>query len=194
MPGRGSCLIACSYAGRVAKIKVNLGVLVFEFDTNDYVRFQRDRSVLSGGPCLVLCRQWGRALEVGQTARSGVQPWVWDTHGLPWQQWLIEPARDRDTYRFCSVASGLDLTAEGTDDWSPIRLRKRRGEDASQLWRLLPSDDGAAFAIENVHSGRAIDATREPHNETKPHQSELHWGAWQQWVIARLPVEPGSHK
>ena len=172
----------------MARVTINVGVLKVEFDSADFGALRRSRRVLFGGPCVILCRQWGRALDAGQNAIPGTKPVVWDTHALPWQQWLLHPDGDPGSVRIESHSAGLSLSAAGRGDWSPVRLERPRHGDSNQLWRLQPTADGSAYLIENVKTGKALDAAHEPQNGFEPHLWEPHWESWQQWVIARLPL------
>lgn len=181
-------ITAESIVSAMTRVTVNVGVLKVELDETDLRRLRRSRRTLFGGPCLVICRQWGRALDAGQAAEDGSRPVVWDTHALPWQQWLIERASDNNTVGITSLSAGLALAVEGADDRSPVVLRRPRSRDRSQRWHLEPTADGGAFVIENCASRKALDAAAEPHNGFEPHTWQPHGASWQQWVIARLPL------
>ena len=101
--------------------------------------------------------------------------------------------------RIRSEHSGLVLSTDaqaGNRSW--VWLEKDRSRP-DQLWRLEPTSDKTAFVIETPRSAHALDATPDPRipagdasrsvdEPTSPVLYETNAGAWQQWVIARLPL------
>ncbi|HWO67558.1 MAG TPA: RICIN domain-containing protein [Umezawaea sp.] len=173
----------------MADFGFNVGVFKVDFTSAEVAAFRaRFRGdPLYSGPCLVVERQSGLALDSRQEPVEGSSPVLYPVHGLPWQHWRISPAR-RGTVRITTGINGLALTApRSPEDWSPVRMnRVTSGEE--QLWRLRPTDDGSAFLIESAVSEHALDATEKPEWLASPHLWSTHWAAWQQWVICRLPM------
>jgi hypothetical protein len=174
----------------MAETTLNLGFLKVRF-TKEQVAAAHSRlrrKPLYGGPCLLVERASGRALDVTPDAKPGERAVLWTVHGGPWQRWNIRPVGGGQV-QFVSEHRSLALTAVGTPgDWSPVRLEEPTAGDRHQRWRLRPTDDGAAFLIESVMSPHALDATDAPENLTVPQLWSSHWAEWQQWVIARLPI------
>jgi hypothetical protein len=153
---------------------------------------------LYGGPCVIIDRWSGLALDSTTQPTHRTRPVLWTVHALPWQQWRIEKA-GRDVVRIISEHGGLALTTdEPAGDRSWIWLSKDTGQD-SQLWRLQPTEDRGAFAIYSHRSACAVDATARPNlpaagenhdigNPTAPLMRTGEWKISQQWVIARLPL------
>ena len=159
------------------------------------------RQPLLGGPCLLIDRRSGLALDSttdphpdpdGQT-----RPVLWTVHGLPWQQWRIEGALG-GLSKIRSQYSGLVLSTDssaGNESWVWLaRDRSRR----DQLWRIQPTADRTAFIIEAASSPHSLDATLHPavpasveqrsvDTPSSPILFDTHREPQQQWVIARLP-------
>jgi hypothetical protein len=168
----------------------NVGLFEIDFSSAEIAsiraRFRRDP--LYKGPCLIIERQAGLALDVTYEPTAGTRPVLYTVHGLPWQRWNIRPA-GQGTVTITAEHGGLALAApRAPDDWSPLTL-ERTASEPHQRWRLRQTDDGSAFLIESAVSAHAIDATQEPTNLSSPHLWSSHWAAWQQWVICRLPID-----
>lgn len=157
-----------------------------------------NRRPLLGGPCLLMDRHSGLALDSTLEPADRTRPVLWTVHGLPWQQWRIERTREK-LVRIRSEHSGLVLSTDfeaGNLSW--VWLEKDRGRP-DQLWRLEPTRDKTAFVIETSRSAHALDATTGPRvpasdpsrsvdEPTSPILFDTNAAAWQQWVIARLPL------
>lgn len=54
------------------------------------LRERFSRRTLSGGPCLLVDRRWGLALDATRHPQHRTRPVVlWTAHGAPWQQWRL---------------------------------------------------------------------------------------------------------
>lgn len=146
---------------------------------------------LIAGPCLIIDRHSGLALDAGPDPYNGTRPVTWTTHAAPWQQWRIKEAGD-GTYRIISEFRPLALTTDhqpGNKSW--VWMDPVNKHDTRQLWRLTPTDDRAAYLIETKASAHALDAKEQPLNiedPTKVHIWGTHKRACQQWMICRLPL------
>jgi hypothetical protein len=174
-----------------ATVTLNLGIVKLEL-TQDQLKSLSDRSnrnSLYRGPCLILSRDTGLALDAGQDAKSGSHTGLWAPHAAPWQQWRlrgvgggqIEIVSESCQRRLTTMATGYD--------WGEIWLDRKERPDWSSRWRLRATKDGAAFLIENARSGFALDAGEKATNGRDPHVwGESHWAPWQQWIVVRLPL------
>ena len=118
-------------------VTINLGFLQFELTREDFISIQHraTRSALFHGPCLLLNRQNGLALDARADAHPGTNPIIWSAHAAPWQQWRLETVGTRRA-RIISEPTKLVLTPAGEPwDWSPVSLQQLRNDD-SQAWRL----------------------------------------------------------
>ena len=176
---------------------VGVNVTVFKLDLSPddvkAIRSRFRRATLFGGPCLILSRDSGLALDSTGEPTVGMQPLLWTTHGLPWQQWNLRRAR-RGKVKIFSGVGNLALTAlSQPHDWSPVTLRNEDAHGA-QEWRLRPTEDGAAFLIEHGTTDHALDAGQEAENLRQPHLWSTHWATWQQWIVCRLPFPTRSFR
>lgn len=147
------------------------------------------RSVLDG-PCIIVARGPGLALDIGWDQEAGWSPWFWETHALTPQQWTLERVAQPDVYTITHVGSGLRLQApEGTRGQPTVA---RRRDTKRQRWQVVPTDDRTAFLLRSSATGAVLDATQDPARGSHPVVWDEHWEPWQQWVIARLPMSPGS--
>jgi hypothetical protein len=172
-----------------ASITLNLGIVQFKVTQKElsslHARF--NRNPLYKGPCLILNRDTGLALDSGPNTKTGAHNVLWTPHGAPWQQW-----------RFRSTGGGyVEILKEGTDlrltamaepyDRGEVWLERKNEDEWSTRWRLKNTDDGAAFLIQNS-SGHALDAGENASNGRDPHLWSSHWAPWQQWMVLRLPL------
>ena len=72
-------------------------------------RFRRDP--LLGGPCLILNRHSGLALDAKPDAEVGGHATLWPAHAAPWQQWRIRKAGRGPRPRRCCELSVLMVSA-----------------------------------------------------------------------------------
>ncbi len=147
-----------------------------------------DRNPIYGGPCLILNRANGLALDAGPDSKAGAHSVLWSAHAAPWQQWRLR--KTGDEVEIASASNGLSLTTMATGSkWAETWLDDKVHPDWSRRWKLSSTKDQAAFAIENASSGYALDAGMEPDKDNKhdPHIWPTTWDPWQQWIIARLP-------
>lgn len=156
------------------------------------------RSPLSRGPCLIIDRWSGLALDSTTDPHHRTRPVLWTVHGLAWQQWRLLAA-GRGLVKIVSEHGAMVLTTDATaGDGSWVWLEKDRDRD-DQKWRASPTRDRSAFVIETRRSQHALDATTDPklpaghedhsvHEPTSPFVWGTHSEAWQQWVIVRLPL------
>lgn len=151
-------------------------------------RFRRDP--VYGGPCLILNRHSGLALDAKTEAKAGGHTTLWSAHAAPWQQWRIRRA-GRGAVEIISESSGLKLTTMRTaTNWGHVWLDAKVRPDWSNQWRLKPTDDRVAFVIENATSAHALDPghVAADHQGADPHVWSTHWEPYQQWMIVRLPL------
>lgn len=151
-------------------------------------RFRRDP--IYGGPCLILNRHSGLALDAKTDAAVGKHTTLWSAHAAPWQQWRIRKV-GRGNVEIISEPSGLRLTTmRMAADWSEVWLHDKPRPDWSIEWRLIPTDDRAAFVIENGTSVHALDPgyVATDHHGVDPYVWSTHGAPWQQWMIVRLPL------
>lgn len=156
------------------------------------------RRPLFGGPCLIIDRHTGLALDSTTQPETRTRPVLWTPHALPWQQWRIQSA-GRGHYKVYSEHARRVLTTdERAGDGSWVWL-ERDCDRAEQTWRLIPTEDSLAFIIEAVRSEHSLDATTKPRvpaaeeggsvaDPTPVFLWSTHRAAWQQWMIVRLPM------
>jgi hypothetical protein len=173
-----------------ASVTLNLGVIKFSL-THDELRSLRgrfNRGPIYKGPCMIVNRDTGLALDAGPETKPGDHNLLWTAHAGPWQQWRLRGVGGGQV-EIVSEASRLRLTTMAeTDDWGDVWLDDKVASDWSSRWRLKNTDDGAAFLIENATSGHALDAGREAEIRRVPHMWSSHGAPWQQWIIVRLPL------
>ncbi|WFE62908.1 RICIN domain-containing protein [Micromonospora sp. WMMD714] len=181
-------------------VTLSLGVIKMTLSQKEWAslkrRFRADE--LFGGPCLLIDRRWGLALDATTEPQERTRPVLWTPHAAPWQQWRIRKV-GRDAVKIVSEHGGKALTTDGhAGDRSWVWLETDRNLD-SQRWRMTPTDDRVAFLIEANRSAYALDArtdTKVPAvakdgsiaNPTPPILWSTHWEAWQQWLIVRVPL------
>lgn len=174
-----------------ATFTVSLGVVSASFTDIELqsLKARFNRGVLYRGPCLILNRDTGLALDAGTRTRSGDHTVLWQAHGAPWQQWRLR-AVGGGVVEIVSESSGLLLTTMARGfEWGEVWLDRKSHPDWSRRWRLAPTDDRSAFLVQNADSGYALDAGEAAENGRDPHLwPEGHWAAWQQWMIVRLPL------
>lgn len=166
--------------------------------TAESIRKRFTDRTLFGGPCLLIDRRWGLALDATTSPKERTRPVLWTPHAAPWQQWRIHRVGS-GTVRIVSEHGGKVLTTDASaGDGSWTWLETDRGRD-NQLWRLAPTDDRIAFVVETKQSAHALDArldTKAPAVEpggsvadpTPPILWSTHWESWQQWLIVRVPL------
>jgi hypothetical protein len=166
--------------------------------TADSIRRRFHRRTLYGGPCMIIDRRWGLALDATTSPKEQTRPVLWTPHGAPWQQWRIE-RRSPELFKIVAVHGGRVLTTDGVagdDSW--VWLERDRDRD-SQLWRMLPTDDRVAFQIEVKSSAHSIDSRTdakvpsiEPDGSVDDPTSPILWSShgapWQQWLVLRVPL------
>ena len=165
-----------------------LGIVHIEWTSDDFEALKRRfyRNTLFGGPCLIIDRQTGLALDATPDPKPGTKPLLYTPHALPWQQWRLRSV-GRRLVRIVSEQGKLSITAmERPYDWSPISLENTN--EIGQTWRLWRTRDGAAFLIEHGQLEFALDTGQDATNGKEPHLWPTHWESWQQWVICRLPI------
>ena len=153
---------------------------------------------LYGGPCLIIDRDTGLALDSTTEPRNRTRPVLWTPHALPWQQWRISRT-GRGAYRIASEHGGRVLTTDSqAHDRSPVWLEHDR-DRPEQRWRLVPTEDSLGFIIETLRSEYSLDTTGVPvipaahegrsvEAPTSPIMWSTHAAAWQQWMVLRLPL------
>ena len=182
------------------------GLLALQLGGKDLASLARrfSRRPLLSGPCMLIERHSGLALDSTADPEHKTRPVLWTPHGLPWQQWRIEKA-GRQLIRITSVRSGLVLSTDrscGDGSWV---WQERDRDRVDQRWRLLPMKDRTAFVIETADSAHALDATTDPDvpasredRSTNVPSSPILWSThgapWQQWIILRLPLTEGAQE
>lgn len=156
------------------------------------------RRPLFGGPCLIIDRHTGLALDSRTEPQARTRPVLWTPHALPWQQWRIQPA-GRGHYKIYSEHAKRVLTTDrqaGDGSWVWLERDCDRRE---QIWRLVPTEDCLAFIVETSNSEHSLDATRRARvpaaeedgsvsDPTEVNLCNTHKAPWQQWMILRLPL------
>jgi hypothetical protein len=173
-----------------ASVTLNLGVIKLTLTQDELASLKKrfTRSPLYKGPCMILNRDTGLALDAGPDAKTGDHNVLWQSHAGPWQQWRLRGVGGGEI-EILSESSGLRLTTMATGyDWGEVWLHRNQANDWSTRWRLKSTDDGVAFLIQNSASGYALDAGQNAENGRDPHVWQPHWAGWQQWIIVRLPL------
>lgn len=166
--------------------------------TAESIRKRFSRRTLFSGPCLLVDRRWGLALDSTTDPREGTRPVLWTPHAAPWQQWRLQHC-DNGLVKIVSEHGGLVLTTDArADNGSWVWLSEDQGRD-QQKWRLRPTEDRTAFLIETASSSHALDALTDSRlpaaspegwvaDPTAPILWSSHWASWQQWMLLRLPL------
>jgi hypothetical protein len=168
-------------------IHVGLASITIRHEEIVALRKRFDRNPIYWGPCMILNRETGLALDAGPDGKVGDHNVLWSAHAGPWQQWRLRQVGDE--VEIVSESNGLWLTTMATGyDWGEVWLHNKLSHDWSRHWRLKASEDRVAFVIENAASGFALDAGAKAENGRDPHLWRTHWAPWQQWMIVRLPL------
>jgi Ricin-type beta-trefoil lectin domain len=170
--------------------EIRFGVGPFRFGVTpaewDALKKRFTRNPIYHGPCLIIDRNTGLALDATLEPGKGTAPVLWTPHTAPWQQWRLESA-GRGLVRIVSDSSKLALTGtERPNDGSRVWLDQQSAK--AQKWHLKKSDDNVAFIVEHARTPYSLDAGTEAKNEDEPHLWATHWAPWQQWIICRLPL------
>jgi hypothetical protein len=102
-----------------ASVTLSLGVVRVTFTQDELTSLRKrfNRSPLYKGPCLILSRDSGLALDAGANAKSGDHNVLWTPHAGPWQQWRLRGVAGGEV-EILSESSGLRLTTMATpQDW-----------------------------------------------------------------------------
>ena len=174
-----------------ASLTVGIGPVKWVIPARDLAslvkRFSKDP--IYSGPCLLLNRASGFALDATTTPAPGTHNKLWGAHAGPHQQWRLRDMGNGEI-EITSELGGLHLTTMANPSkWGEVWLDNKKASGWSTRWRLQVSDDRGAFVIENAHSRCALDAGIGGKKEADPHVSYTTWDPWQQWVIARLPLK-----
>jgi hypothetical protein len=180
----------------MAEFGMNIGVVSIKLQHEDIVSLWKrfDRNPIYGGPCLILNRDTGLALDARADGKVGDHSTLWSAHAAPWQQWRINRVKQMDDeVEIVSESNGLWLTTMAMGyKWGDVWLHNKLSHNWSRRWRLKATEDRAAFAIENASSGFALDAAYEvlkkPQEDRNPHVWPSNGEPWQQWMIVRLPL------
>jgi hypothetical protein len=169
---------------------LNLGVLKIAVSAQDLraLRSRFSRSSLYKGPCLLIDRETGLALDATTEPASGIRPVLWNSHAAPWQQWRLRPTGGGSVQITSEAAPSLALTTDlnaGNGSWVWL---DSINPGRAQIWKLNTSDDGAAFLLETSDSHHALDTGGQADPYRSPILWASHWAAWQQWIICRLPL------
>jgi len=166
--------------------------------TSDSIRKRFSGRTIYGGPCMLIDRRWGLALDATTAPANRTRPVLWTPHAAPWQQWRLQRC-GKGLVKIVSEHGGKVLTTDGSaNDGSWAWLDTNRDRD-NQEWRMTPTDDRVAFLIETKRSTHALDASRDARlpaaepdgsieNPTKPFLWSSHWAPWQQWLVVRMPL------
>lgn len=151
-------------------------------------RFKRNE--IYAGPCLILNRHSGLALDAKVEAGVGGHTTLWPAHAAPWQQWRIRKTRGEEVQIVSESSKLLLTTMRAGGNWTEVWLHDNPASDWSTNWKLRPSEDKVAFVIENATSTHALDPgwKREEHHSGDPHVWSTTWEPWQQWMVVRLPL------
>lgn len=166
------------------------GFAEYEFSVEQWQAIKRrfSRPSILGSPCLIIDRDTGLALDAGTDPGHRTRPVLWAVHAAPWQQWRIKKAGN-GFFNIISEHGGLALTTDvPTENKAWMWLEALRGRD-SQLWRITPTEDSVAYAIETKRSDHALDTGIGAINGTSPIMWATHWEAQQQWIICRLSLK-----
>jgi hypothetical protein len=173
-----------------ASVTLSLGVIKLTLTQDEFASLRKrfNRSPLYKGPCMILSRDTGLALDAGPHTKAGHHNVLWKPHAGPWQQWRLHGVGGGEV-EILSESSGFRLTAMAKrQDWGGVWLDSKLANDWSTRWRLKSTDDGVAFLIQNAASGYALDAGQKPEDPPRPHMWRPNWSAWQQWIVVRLPL------
>lgn len=176
------------------------GVLKIELPetTADSIRKRYSKRSLFGGPCVLIDRRWGLALDATVNSKPKTRPVLWTPHAAPWQQWRLQRCGN-GFVKIASEDNGLVLTTDAhAGDGSWVWLDQDQDRE-QQKWRLRPTEDRAAFLIECKNSEHALDASTDARlpaaspdgsvaDPTAPILWASHWAPWQQWILLRLPL------
>lgn len=173
-------------------VTINLGLGSITIRHEEIVALKKrfTRNPIYGGPCLILNRDTGLALDAGPDSGVGAHNTLWTAHAAPWQQWRLQSFGNE--VEIVSESNGLWLTtmARGSK-WGEVWLHNKLSHDWSRRWKIKATEDRAAFAIENAASGFALDAgyevLKKEQKDRDPHVWESNGDPWQQWMIVRLP-------
>jgi hypothetical protein len=174
-----------------ASLTIGIGPIKWVIPARDLAslvkRFTRDP--IYAGPCLILNRASGFALDATTTPAPGTHNKLLGAHAGPHQQWRLHDMGDGEV-EITSELGGLHLTTMAyPSKWGDVWLDNKEASDLSTRWRLRVSADQSAFVIENSHSRCFLDAGIGGKKEADPHVSQTNRDPWQQWVIARFPLK-----
>src|ERR1022692_2904806 len=145
-------------------VSIGIGPFKVTMTWAEFVALKKrfNRNAIFHGPCLIIDRHTGLALDATREPEKGTKPVLWTPHAAPWQQWRLQII-GRGLIRIVSEPTKLVLTAtERPDDWSPVWLDQQ--SEKAQQWRLKKSDDNVAFVIEHSRSSHVLDAGTDAKN------------------------------
>lgn len=122
-------------------------------------RFSRRR--LFGGPCLIINRHSGLALDSTTSPQARSRPVLWTPHALPWQQWRIVAAGQGRCKVVSEHAQRVLTTDPSARDGSWVWL-ERDCNRPEQTWKLTRTEDSLGFLVEAARSEVGLDGTLDP--------------------------------
>jgi hypothetical protein len=174
----------------MSPVKVELHLPGFVIGTDDIRTVFRRKSKASG-PCLIINRACGLAIDTAFGVDLGVSAHMWPPHGLRHQLWELRPSGTAGEVVIVSVANGLalDATTPTTGDIKPVMWEVHR--EPWQRWRLEDSPDGIGYLIQSVHNRRYLTVNEDGQAGWEPWFEERHARLPQQWLLA-LPHGRGN--
>lgn len=163
------------------KIELRLPFLTIGIDNIRTVFRSRPRA---GGPCLIVNRASGLALDTAFHTHLGGAAHLWPPHGLPHQLWELKPSGTTDEVLIMSVANGLvlDSTVPTAGDVKPVMWETHR--EPWQRWSLENSPDGVGHLIRSAHNRRYLTANEDSQPGWQPWFEDRHAQLSQQWLLA----------
>ena len=117
---------------------LNLGIVKLELTQADIaaLRMRSNRSPLYKGPCLILNRDTGLALDAGPTAKAGDHTCLWAAHAAPWQQWRLRGVGGGQVEIVSESCQRRLTTMSAGFEWGETWLDRKDRKDWSSRWRL----------------------------------------------------------
>ncbi|WP_442874266.1 RICIN domain-containing protein [Amycolatopsis sp. NBC_00438] len=174
----------------MSPVKVELRLPGLSIGTDDVRTIFKRKSKVSG-PCLIINRSCGLAIDTAFGSDLGAAPHMWTPHGLQHQMWELRPSGIAGQTLIVSVANGLalDATVPTTGDVKPVMWEINR--EPWQRWRLEDSPDGIGYLIRSAHSQRYLTLSGAAERRWQPWFEDRHAQRSQQWLLG-LPFGRGA--